>query len=104
MVRSRGVEPPRGLPTCTSSMRVCQFRHDRVLGSAYLTCPFYFFGGVCGGFGFAFGFGGMFKGMVSVAPLLGALNRTEGCPGFPGPVLGVIETGAPVTAVTFGGR
>ena len=31
VVRSRGLEPPRGLPTCTSSMRVCQFRHDRVI-------------------------------------------------------------------------
>src|SRR5580704_2452288 len=81
MVRSRGLEPPRGLPTCTSSMRVCQFRHDRVRLLTKLLCPFYFFGGVCGGFGVAFGFGGMFKGIVSVAPVLGLLSVTEGCPG-----------------------
>ena len=31
MVRSRAVEPPRRLSTCTSSMRVCQFRHNHEL-------------------------------------------------------------------------
>jgi hypothetical protein len=30
LVRSRGLEPPHLLGTCTSSMRVCQFRHDRL--------------------------------------------------------------------------
>jgi len=30
VVRSRGLEPPRARPTAPSTLRVYQFRHDRI--------------------------------------------------------------------------
>jgi hypothetical protein len=97
MVRSRGLEPPRDYSRChLKAVRLPIPPRPRSV-SAKLLRPFYFFGGACGGVGFAFGFGGMFKGIVSDAPVLGLLSVTEGCPGFTPPVAGVIDTGAPGT-------
>src|SRR5262249_55213200 len=71
-----------------------------------LPCPFYFFSGACccGGFGLPFGFGGLFNGIVSVAPVLGLLSVTDGCPGFTPvfAVFGVIVIG--VFGISPGGR
>jgi hypothetical protein len=58
---------------------------------------FYFFGGAC----CPFGGGCISKGNVSDSPVLGLLSVTDGCPGFTGPVPGVIVIGAP--GVTPGG-
>lgn len=39
MVRSRGIEPPRAKPTAPSTLRVYQFRHDRVYSARMLCEP-----------------------------------------------------------------
>jgi hypothetical protein len=58
--------------------------------------PYFFFGACCW-FGAPFGGAGMFKGKVCDSPVLGLLSVTDGCPGFTGPVPGVIAVGAPGT-------